>query len=299
VNELASGTDALLDLNEWFRNWASSTGVSVAAYYETKKTGGSQIVSKATANPNVLGCDPIAVEANHIEICKPSTHESQLYISVRALLKQLVGHSDATLLPSVEMRVVAPIQPPAPDSTALIPATGFVGVVTVNSDSATPALPAPSPSLEASAIALPEHPSKLDPELLTDYQFFTTQAPDDRRPLDMKLQDAGRTIETRNAQRKKERFAMSLRRYSAQSSSLARYTRLMSEVESRFNRHVQPHIKTGVSISEINQLVQSAVIDPTLKTLLAETSDVTASLVESALYYLTGNCHVRWDADKD
>jgi hypothetical protein len=102
-----------------------------------------------------------------------------------------------------------------------------------------------------------------------------------------------------DAERKKERFAMSLRRYSAQASSLARYTRLMSDVESRFKRHVSPSINDGLKQSEVNKLVQHDVIDAAMNSHMGETTDVTSTLVESALYYLTGNCHVRWDTDKD
>ena len=78
-----------------------------------------------------------------------------------------------------------------------------------------------------------------------------------------------------------------------------RYTRLMSDVETRFNRHVRPAIEKGRSETQVNKLVQDMIIEPVLASQLTQTEDVTPTLIENALYYLTGNCHVRWDADKD
>jgi protein SERAC1 len=299
IRQLALNDDHLNDLGNWFRNWACGRRLRVAAYYEIDKTTGIHIVNKVTADPNVPGCEPVAIKANHIQICKPDTHDSQLYTSITALLRELLvsATSSATLasLPAVPASATAlvPVQ-----SAASIPVPSTSLVPMANLDAAQMTMSAIAAGQLAKELSCTEA-MPLTPELLVDYEYFTTEAPHDRRPLDQKLRDGGRAREVNDAKRKKERFAMSLRRHSAQASSLGRYTRLMSDVESRFQRHVQASINAGVPTEEVNRLVQEAVIDPALKLQLSETEDATASLVESALFYLTGNCHVRWDSDEN
>jgi hypothetical protein len=233
-------------------------------------------------------------------MCKPATHESQLYKSVTAFLRSLLPTGTALLcIPTAAGPVASAGTDLVVYSEANLLSSSFSNLIG-KTQPGDPSLPAIRSAGGDQAIMGPQSGAPaLEPELLVDYEYFTTQAPDDRRPLAQKLADGGRSHEVKEAQRKKERFAMSLQRHSAQVSSLARYTRLLSDVESRFNRHVRPSIKAGAPPQEINHQIQQAVIDPALKSQLAETPDATSSLIESALYYLTGNCHVRWDDNKD
>jgi hypothetical protein len=298
VEQLAANDEILLDLGHWFQNWAASNQIAVAAYCEIRKTNGVKVVNKATADPNVLGCELISIDADHIALCKPATRESQLYKSVSAFLRDLLPADSMPLSRDAAI---------TPKGTALIsyiaaspPATQQHQLFMVPRGD-TESQPSSLPVLfvaEPAESGLRLDPPALTHELLVDYQYFTTQAPDDRRPLAQKLANGGREHEVGDAERKKERFAMSLQRHSAQLSSLGRYVRLLSDVESRFNRHVAPSIADGAPAHQINRQVQDAVIDAALKAHMAETPDATASLVESALYYLTGNCHVRWDDNK-
>lgn len=294
LTELAFGDDHLFELNEWFRNWAGSVTVKIAAYYETQKTHGVMVVTKLTANPTVLGCDPVAIDGDHTVICKPTTRQSQLYMSVSALVGSLLQQGR-------ELTGAAILALPKPPVASM-------PLLEVGTQSLPAGLPLVSTQqfgyvdnsgIDAEFIEKIATAPALAPELLTDYQYFTTLAPDDRRPLAQKLDDGGRANEKNDAQRMKERFAMSLHRHSAQASALGRYVRLMSDIERRFKRHIQPSIDAGASIAQVNQLVQHSVIDPAVANQLLESIDVTVTLVESALYYLTGNCHVRWDASKD
>ena len=257
------------------------------------------VVKKATADPGLAGCDATAINGNHSQICKPDTRASQLYVSVAALIRRLLS-AGAVSLPSAELIVQH-------RTVTLVPvivgsSVGFIPPEPIEVASLPPP-DLPDGNQGGRPVRdrddLPAETPPLPPELLADYEFFTTVAPEDRRPLDEKLTAGGRSREIKDAKQKKERFAMSLRRYSAQASSLGRYTRLMSDVEARFRRQVQPSINAGATAIEINRLVQDAVIDPALERHRQETEDASTSLVESALYYLTGNCHVRWDADED
>jgi hypothetical protein len=88
---------------------------------------------------------------------------------------------------------------------------------------------------------------------------------------------------------------MSLHRHITQPSSLKNYVQLLSSIEARFQRLVFPAILEGRSIREVNELVMREVIEPVVIQQQSRMPDLNEGVVEGALYYLTGNCHVRWD----
>ena len=88
---------------------------------------------------------------------------------------------------------------------------------------------------------------------------------------------------------------MALYRRITQPASLTQYVRVLSSVETRFSRMVFPAIVEGRSILDVNSLVMREVIEPVVAAERSQISEIHDGLVEDALYYLTGNCHVRWD----
>lgn len=288
IKQLALSDEALLELHNWFREWVAQAHPEIRSYHEELKTKTIMVVSKGSSNPGVAGCVSVAINADHIAMCKPTTHEAQLYVGVKKLVTEVADASTAASMPQFGYPTIGSGVPTKDRGTVVIlPMSPSLAVFPKMFEHAT------------TDTEVTKAEPKPPPEVLTDYEYFTTQAPHDRRPLTEKLEAAGRKYEVSDAKRKKERFAMSLQRHSAQASSLVRYTRLMSDVETRFNRHVRPAIEKGNDETQINQLVQEKIIEPVLASQLAQTEDVTATLVENSLYYLTGNCHVRWDADKD
>lgn len=250
MSDLVLGNEAILDLGNWFINWAhKNPNVKVAAFYELKKTNGKMVVDKMTANPCVAGCDPVGVEADHLAICKPPGRDAPIATSVTSLLKNLRPEALHKAVPEA-------VVPEAVGATQYAP-------------------------LKA-----------MTKELLSDFEFFTASAPGDRRTLAQKLEDSGRSFEITRAERKKEQFSMAIQRHVAQPAALSRITHIMSEIESRFNRHAKLAIAQGMGNDIVNQIVQTKVVDPIVH---AEGGEATASFVENGLYYLTGNCHVQWD----
>ena len=252
IGDLALGNEVVLDLSNWFINWAHQhPEVKVSAYYEIKKISGKFIVDKMTANPNVAGCDPVGVDADHIGICKPPARDAHIASSVASII--------ASACPPTTVSLVAVLPADAAESAA--------------------------PSLQR-AVA---------DEILSDFEFFTAVAPGDRRTLAQKLKDGGRSYEIERAERKKEQFSMAIQKHIAQPAALSRMTRIMSEIETRFNRHAKLAIAEGASKDAVNQVVQREVVDPVVRVDRADGGEATASFVENGLYYLTGNCHVQWD----
>ncbi|MBY3104513.1 putative lipase [Rhizobium laguerreae] len=263
TQQLVYGEDGLVDLNDFFRSRASMQQIQVRAYYETEKVGGILIVDKVTANPGVLGCEPIAVQSDHLRICKPENQKAPVFISVCGLIRSLL--KDST--PSPGGGSGGNAQGDTAESTHAGLADGSEPTHTMEGVTA---------------------------DIARDFEYFTTVAEDDRRDLEQKLTDVGRAYAVRDAKRKKERFNMALQRHIAQPAAVTRYTRLMSEVESRFNRHVARAIAEGACAAAVDGIIQNEVISP-CAALESGAEAVTASLVDGALYYLAGNCHVAWD----
>lgn len=257
TQQLSYGDDALIDLNEFFRNYASRSDLIVKPYYETKNTWGVLVVDKVTANPNVLGAEPIAVEADHIHICKPESRDDKLYRSISALFRQMLNDRSNVA-----------------DGEDIRPQSGGNGV------------------RETDAKV-----DRVDPSTLSEYEYFTATADDDRRTLKVKLENAGRAFQVRTAEKAKERFAMALQRNIAQPSAVARLTKLMADVQSRYNRHVVRVIAGGGSDAEVDAAIQKEVVDPCASVHSTGEHLVSATLVDGALYYLAGNCHLAFDND--
>lgn len=259
--QLAYGDDNLVDLNDFFRSWVARQDVAVRAYFETEKTYGLHVVNKMTANPGVTGCEPIGVQTDHITICKPTTRTAPVFKSISAFIRQLLKK----------------VTPPAAEiETGGEKKRGAAGE-------------------GQGTIASQGISTEVDAEILADFQYFMTPAEVDRRDLEQKLTDAGRSYAITDAKRKKERFNMALQRNIAQPSAVTRYAKLMADVESRFNRHVVREIAHGADIAEVDRIVQEHVVAPCVSAHSTGEGQITAGLVDGALYYLAGNCHLAWD----
>jgi protein SERAC1 len=239
VRSLAYASSPLIDLSQWFSNWAPSVNLPVWAYYEIDQYNGMLVVDQVTANPNVLGCDPVALRANHVDMVKLSDRGAHLYQSLISVIEEVIG------------------------------------------------------SIQAQSST-----DQLDQSLHQELMAYTTPAAADRRNLAEKLSAAGRPDEIPRAERQKERFSMDIQRSIVQPAAVRRYTRLLSNIETRFQRHVAPAIAAGTTRAAIDQLVQERVLDPSLSADDADGGTGTQSYVESAYYYLAGNCHIGWNENE-
>jgi hypothetical protein len=282
TKQLAYSSDALLDLNSFFCNFAVEECVTVRAYYETQKTKGVHVVNRVTADPGVHGSEPIAVQADHIAICKPTSKDALVY---RSICELLTGFA-----PSGTRKALVPVRSSATHLPVI--RRGFDMVTTGWASAASE--PAPVAAGDQ-CLLLTEAPEGLPPDILDDFAYFTTVAADDRRDLDAKLTDAGRIYQIADAKKSKERFAMALRRHIAQPAAVTRYTRLLADVQSRYVRHVGLALSLGHDHAQVDEAIQNKVIDPCVERYSAAGNEITSSLVDSALYYLAGNCHVSWD----
>ncbi|MDR6306669.1 hypothetical protein GGQ85_004403, partial [Nitrobacter vulgaris] len=100
MKDLSYAHSALIDLSEWFRNWAPQTKLQISSFYEVEHYKGVLVVDQVTANPNVLGCDPVALQANHVDLVKLSDRKSQLYQSLNSTIDELIESQ------SIELSIV-------------------------------------------------------------------------------------------------------------------------------------------------------------------------------------------------
>ena len=98
ISNLQPDDGFLRQLNDFYPSWAAKrTDVAHVALYETQNYRGIRVVGEESANPGIPNIVPIAVDANHVTICKPSDREQIVYKSVSRMIDEAVmrlTHSD-------------------------------------------------------------------------------------------------------------------------------------------------------------------------------------------------------------
>lgn len=83
IELLSNDSGYLTNLNQFYRNFAKNNHTETVAYYEKYKTKGVQIVSAESADPGCCASPPIAIDADHIGICKPNSKNATIYASLK------------------------------------------------------------------------------------------------------------------------------------------------------------------------------------------------------------------------
>jgi pimeloyl-ACP methyl ester carboxylesterase len=105
ATQLLSNEGHLLDLSTWYSENADELGITTLAYYEKGRYKGIKVVDETSSNPNVRGCIPIPVDANHLEICKPKDQYDPVYLGILRFVAKLLGSNhllDEKVEPSLE-----------------------------------------------------------------------------------------------------------------------------------------------------------------------------------------------------
>lgn len=88
---LLSNSDGFLtNLNQAYRDIAAQRQIKTVSYYEKQPVKAVIVVSESSADPGVSGTRPIAVDANHISICKPASRHAMIFISLERHIRELV-----------------------------------------------------------------------------------------------------------------------------------------------------------------------------------------------------------------
>jgi protein SERAC1 len=224
----------LEDLNFFYRSFANGKqNLETAVYYEKYRTKNLiNVVSQQSADPGVAGAAPIALDKDHINICKPVDRDDIFYLGIRRRIKKI--HDN--------------IIENSPRGSM-----DFLGV---------------------------------------DY---SEKSISDRRDLLEKLVDANREHEYEFANNAQNEFARSFQKTGLFTTARNDHESLLSEVETRFVTHVyHPLICTGKDDETISEALQLKIIDTLAHKKIGD-SKFPAKAIVSALYYLTEQCHIKWD----
>lgn len=112
-----------------------------------------------------------------------------------------------------------------------------------------------------------------------------------------KLEKAGYDNLLEHALETKEHFVKKLAEYQFSKSAQEMQCLLLAEVYTRFHNCVYPALCAGKDQQEIQGLVQTHIIDPVSEILGENVLEIYSDDLTGMLYFLTGNCHVRWTAN--
>ncbi len=112
--------------------------------------------------------------------------------------------------------------------------------------------------------------------------------------LEAKLKAGGFDDYIPYAQGLKESFFKKLMKYEHYESAQNIYVFVLADVFVRFLNSVRPHILKNDPHDIIFQAVSDKVIDPLTERLGENVLKLYANEINGALYFLTGNCHIKW-----
>lgn len=230
IKLLANQTGLLEDLNKAYRKFSNAKDDLVTkVYYEKHITYKAVlVVSRESADPGVQGANPVAVDRDHVSICKPKDRDDVVYRGIKR-------HVEKT-------------------RNAVKLANGILDVA--------------------------------------DYGVKSAR---DRRDLLQKLIDADREAEYEYANDSQNRFARKYAKTGLFTAAKDDHDALLAEIETRFVTHVfHPHICKDSNDEAVRKALQDNVLDPLTAKDFGQTK-FSASSVLSGLYFLTEQCHIRWD----
>ncbi|NKF23615.1 ABC-three component system protein [Solimonas marina] len=93
VSFLANDTGFLQDLNHFYRRYAEQRRATLAtrAYYEKYSTKSVTVVSRESADPGVVGVEPVPVDKDHISLCKPEGENDAIYLGIKRHVVKIVS----------------------------------------------------------------------------------------------------------------------------------------------------------------------------------------------------------------
>lgn len=138
--------------------------------------------------------------------------------------------------------------------------------------------------------------NQLFDEILYELDVFQRQKADETViGLEAKLKDANKTDELiEMAMELKETYAKKLEKNKLFESAQRINIYLLGFARTQFVTFVYPSIKDGSSDENVNNLMNRHVIQPMLSMLEGDTYGFSPQDIHGILYFLTGNCFIKW-----
>jgi len=109
LTELRQNGSELRQLDQWFRQKASTARWNLRVFYETLSTKGVRVVDENSSDPSISGVTPIGVDTDHIDLSKPS--EPDVRVKRTLNLIEEVVHASA---PGLGWQLTSSVQQPFP-----------------------------------------------------------------------------------------------------------------------------------------------------------------------------------------
>lgn len=125
--------------------------------------------------------------------------------------------------------------------------------------------------------------------------YLDKPASDFGRTLAEKLTDSQRSELIALAQEAKERAMKKIMRFQSSRTAQEILAYVLGELHTRFVLHVTPLVASQATRAEIDSVTQDKVISPVVDALGPSPLVLNQSAVFALLFYLAGNCHIKWD----
>jgi hypothetical protein len=125
--------------------------------------------------------------------------------------------------------------------------------------------------------------------------FFTNETSSDIRDLEEKLSSSGRSDLLKVARLRKQSAWKKIMLLQGSRSAQTIYGFLLAEIVVNFEQAVMPLVQAGASRGVVDSAMLEHVITPACN--LLETNPLLLDKldIQALVYFLAGNCHIRWD----
>ena len=117
---------------------------------------------------------------------------------------------------------------------------------------------------------------------------------DDFPGLQAKLEEGNRADLLSIAIVRKDWLAKTLTKCQYHPSGQIIFKQILSDVYGLFRQHIVPLLARAAPLHEIDSAIQQYIVEPVHTSVSACPELFTRDTIEGAVYYLTGNCHIRW-----
>ena len=130
-------------------------------------------------------------------------------------------------------------------------------------------------------------------EELRHYMGRSTQGV--TRSLSEKLTDGGRIDLVQEAEELKESAVKKIMRFQSSPAAQDIFAYVLGELHRKYLLCVRPLIVAGASRIDVDAAMDKHVIDPVVQSMEPSALNLTPRLILALMFYLAGNCHIRWD----
>jgi hypothetical protein len=125
--------------------------------------------------------------------------------------------------------------------------------------------------------------------------YFSKETTTDVRGLEEKLTVAERSDLLAEAMQRKERAYKLIMRNQSSPTAQIIFAFILAEIVVSFEQAVRPLIQAKAPRTEIDKAILTEVINPAVAALEENPLQLNKLDIQGLLYFLGGNCHVRWD----